>query len=42
VPLTAAAAVRNFLSQIWQPNIGAEALNQILFSILTSASAFRA
>jgi hypothetical protein len=39
VPLPTAAAVRNLLPQIWQPDIGAEALNQILLSILTSASA---
>jgi hypothetical protein len=34
VPLPTAAAICNFLSQIWQPHIGAETLNQILFSIL--------
>jgi len=41
-PLTAAAAVCNFLSQIWQPDIGAEALNQNLFPILTDTPALRA
>jgi hypothetical protein len=38
----AAFAVRNFLSQIWQPHIGAVTLNQILRSILACASEFRA
>jgi hypothetical protein len=37
--LTTAAAIRNFLPQIWQPHIGAEALNQNLFPILTGAPA---
>jgi hypothetical protein len=36
------SALRNFLSQIWQPRIGAVTLNQNLLSILTRASAFRA
>jgi hypothetical protein len=36
------SALRNFLSQIWQPHIGAVTLNQNLLSILTRASAFRA
>jgi hypothetical protein len=41
VPLPT-AAIRNFFSQIWQPHIGPESLNQILLSILACASAFRA
>jgi hypothetical protein len=40
VPLPTEAAICNFLSQIWQSDIGAEAFN--LLSILTRASAFRA
>jgi hypothetical protein len=42
VPLTTATAIRNFFSQIRQPDIGPEAFNQILLSILAGASAFRA
>jgi hypothetical protein len=42
VHLRGAVAVYNFRPQIRQPHIGSETLNQILFSILTSASAFRA
>jgi hypothetical protein len=41
MPLILATAVRNFLAQIRQPHIGSVTLNQILFSILSRASAFR-
>jgi hypothetical protein len=40
--LTVATAWFNFLTQVRQANIGSVTLNQILFSILSGASTFRA